>query len=278
MSGKDAFPRGHFYSPVVNPIELELRAKDIWDYKSDLLGVDFRHEAQAAFLSSLTPYVANFNFPSQPATPSSAQFYTDNDFFSGIDARVYHALLQLMRPQRVIEVGAGFSTLLLAEVNSKHLALTCETIAIDPFQTTITQQISGLSKLERIPVQDVSLGHFKRLCPGDILFIDSSHVSKTGSDVNFLLFEVLPRLAQGVYIHFHDIFLPHEYPKQWVLEQGRSWNEQYLLRALLMYSSAFQIEFSSSYALTHFREVLKNLFPGERMSGGSLWLKKTVEP
>ena len=112
-----------------------------------------------------------------------------------------------------------------------------------------------------------------------MLFLDSSHVAKTGSDVNHLCFEVLPRLRQGVRVHFHDIFLPADYPKQWVLDENRSWNEQYVVRALLMFNSAFRALFGSSYAFAvhsvALREALRDP-GGAYYGGGSLWIEKSA--
>jgi hypothetical protein len=118
---------------------------------------------------------------------------------------------------------------------------------------------------------------FDTLQAGDILFIDSSHVAKTGSDVNRLFFDVLPRLAPGVRIHIHDIFLPHEYPQEWVLQDNRSWNEQYLVRALLMYSVGFRVVFGCSYAYYRFPEDVARalaLPSGRGFAGGSLWIER----
>ena len=118
----------------------------------------------------------------------------------------------------------------------------------------------------------MDLSVFDALSANDILFVDSTHVSKTGSDVNHLFFEILPRLASGVLVHLHDIFFPFEYPQDWVLG-GRSWNEIYMLRAFLQYNNAFRIVFMNTF-LEHFHEsrfadrmplCLKN-------RGGSIWL------
>jgi hypothetical protein len=126
-------------------------------------------------------------------------------------------------------------------------------------------------------VQDVDPQLFDELDSGDVLFIDSSHVAKTGSDVNHLCFEVLPRLRCGVRIHFHDIFLPADYPKPWVLDENRSWNEQYVVRALLMFSSVFRVLFGSSYAFAAHAEALREALGepgGAYYGGGSLWIEK----
>ncbi|MEO8801981.1 MAG: hypothetical protein ABI304_11880, partial [Rudaea sp.] len=118
---------------------------------------------------------------------------------------------------------------------------------------------------------------FTALESGDVLFIDSSHVAKTGSDVNYLYFEVLPRLAPGVRVHIHDIFLPHDYPREWVLDENRSWNEQYLLRALLMHSKGFRVIFGCSYAFWRFPELVRTALAhpnGHAFAGGSFWIER----
>ena len=103
------------------------------------------------------------------------------------------------------------------------------------------RRVEGIDKLVQTKIQHADKSLFSALEPNDILFIDTSHVAKAGSDVNYLLFEILPILKPGVLVHIHDIFLPDEYPKKWVIEDGRNWNEQYLVRAFLQYNPAFEI-------------------------------------
>lgn len=178
----------------------------------------------------------------------------------------------------MLEVGSGFSTLLTVDVKHRFLGGNLDITCIEPFPRPFLKSgLNGLTRLIERKVQDVALVEFEQLMPGDILFIDSSHVAKTGSDVNFLYFEVLPRLRPGVRIHVHDIFFPNDYPKDWVIEQNRSWNEQYLLRALLMYSTAFGVVFSSSYAYWRFPDLVRNalaLPDGRVFGGGSIWLER----
>ncbi|MBF0510802.1 MAG: class I SAM-dependent methyltransferase, partial [Candidatus Omnitrophica bacterium] len=121
---------------------------------------------------------------------------------------------------------------------------------------------------------DVDVSFFDELGENDILFVDSSHVSKTGSDVNHILFNILPKLNKGVLIHFHDIFYPFEYPKPWVLE-GRCWNEDYLLRAFLSYNNSFEIVVFNTF-LEHFHEdwFKENMPLCLKNKGGSIWLRK----
>ena len=154
----------------------------------------------------------------------------------------------------------------------------CNFQCIEPYpRDFLVAGVAGISELITQKVQDVPLNMFEKLQKGDILFIASSHVCKTGSDVNFLYFEILPRLKSGVMIHIHDIFLPFEYPVEWVLDENRSWNEQYLLRALLMYSDTFRVFFACNYAYMEFSGLVSkalDLPSGRGLGGGSFWLEK----
>jgi len=111
---------------------------------------------------------------------------------------------------------------------------------------------------------------------GDILFIDSSHVAKVGSDVNYLFFEVIPRLKPGVMVHFHDVFLPDEYPKVWVIDEGRNWNEQYLLRAFLQFNTSWEVMWSAHFMGTRHRAAVQMTFPRYPAlgGGGSFWIRR----
>ena len=122
-------------------------------------------------------------------------------------------------------------------------------------------------------MQSVALENFKKLKANDILFIDSSHVSKTGSDVNYELFEILPNLASGVLIHIHDMFFPFEYPKEWVYE-GRNWNELYMLRAFLNYNQDFDILLFSHYMHEKHEKAFENMPLTYENTGWNLWLQK----
>ena len=125
-------------------------------------------------------------------------------------------------------------------------------------------------------VQEVELELFQTLDAGDILFVDSSHVVKIGSDVAHIIFEILPRLKPGVIVHFHDVFYSFEYPKEWVKE-GRAWNEDYFLRAFLQYNSVFQILYFNSFMGQFYQNELERKMPlCLRNTGGSLWMKKAA--
>lgn len=279
---RTAFPAGHFYSPVVDPAEVARRRDRVWPPDPRVLGIEFDAAGHRHLLAEVFPdLLEDYDYPQEApaATADETQFFSGNPAFGWLDSRVLFALLRHWRPRRLIEVGSGYSTLLIADVNRRFLSGTLDVTSIEPYPPDfLCQPIEGWTRLVEKRVEDVPLAEFERLEAGDVLFIDSSHVAKTGSDVSFLFFEVLPRLASGVRIHVHDIFLPHEYPEDWVLRENRSWNEQYLVRALLMYSTAFRVTFGSAYAAHRFPELVARALPeGRTMSGGSLWFERWDE-
>ncbi len=269
-----AFPDGHFYSPIVDHGDVRRRREAIWAPREPSgVAIDYRPAAQSELLHQLRCYATDFDYPERK---SGDGFFQANGKFEGLDARLWFCLLRHIAPARVIEVGSGFTTLLATDVNRRFLEGNVRLTSIDPYPAPFVRPLAG-SGLELVesPVQDVPMRRFEELNSGDVLFIDSSHVSKTGSDVNFLYLEVLPRLAEGVVIHVHDIFLPDEYPADWVLEEERSWNEQYLVQALLTYTYGLEIVAANHFAATWLPELIAETF-GLHCGGGSLWLRKMV--
>jgi len=278
---KPPFPDGHFYSPTIDPEDLQKRKHEIWQRDPVVRGIDFNEAFHVDFLEEVFPrHIAGYDYPERlEETPQLRQFFTRNSQFSWLDSRVLFVMLRHVRPRRIIEVGSGFSSLLIADVVARYLDGQAEFSCIEPYpRDFLLQRIPGISQVIIERVQGVPIRRFEKLDAGDILFIDSSHVAKTGSDVNYLFFEVLPVLRPGVLIHFHDIFLPYEYLEDWVLGEKRSWNEQYLLRALLMYSTAFKFLFGSSFAFHRFPERVKKalaLPSANAFGGGSVWIERT---
>lgn len=276
------YPNGHFYSPVIDPDEAAAAAERIWPARPDVQGIDFGLEGQRELLRDVFPrYIAGYDYPQTLPDGSDPQrFYDRNPAFGWLDSRALLVLLRHWSPRRVVEVGSGFSTLLMADVNRRFLARRAEIRCIEPYPPAfLAKPLDGVAEIIPARVQDVPLDIFAALGAGDVLFIDSSHVSKTGSDVNHLMFEVLPRLAAGVHIHFHDIFLPFDYPRDWVLKLGLYWNEQYVLRALLTLTRGFRVTFGSTYASVACGDELcaaLSLPPGSQYGGGSFWIEKIV--
>ncbi len=277
---KACYDDGHFYSPVVDTKDIVERELAIWPTAPQVLGIDFNDASHERVLDEWFPqYFCDYDYPEQlQETAQLNSFYTCNSQFSWLDCRTLFVLLRALRPRRMIEVGSGFSSLLTADVNRRFLDGALDFTCIEPYPRDFLRKgIDGITRLLEQRVERVPLQLFEELAAGDILFIDSSHVAKTGSDVNYLVFEVLPRLQPGVIVHIHDIFLPHEYPREWVIADNRSWNEQYVVRALLMYSSAFSVLFGCSYAFHRFPEkVIAALAhpKGHGFGGGSLWLAR----
>lgn len=276
------FPPGHFYSPIVDTEALAKERARIWPADPQVAGIEFDDASHRHVLQDVLPrQLPAYDYPETlPDSDTLSSFYTRNSQFSWLDARALFALLREWRPRRIVEVGSGYSSLLMADVNRRFLGGDCEISCIEPYPRPFLQAgVPGIARLLVQRVQDVPLREFSRLEAGDVLFIDSSHVAKTGSDVNHLYFEVLPRLAAGVRIHVHDIFLPHDYPQDWAVTDNRSWNEQYLLRALLMYSKAFRVVFGCSYAFHRFPEEVRAalaLPSAAAFGGGSFWMEKTA--
>jgi hypothetical protein len=153
----------------------------------------------------------------------------------------------------------------------------CVITAIEPFPgERLRRGVDGV-ELRRTELQDVPLELFTSLQAGDILFIDSTHVLRIGSDVQYEFLEILPRLAKGVVVHVHDVFLPAEYPREWVLKERRFWTEQYLLQAFLAFNDTFRVLFAGHFMhLRHSREfaaAVPNYDPA-RHGPGSFWMRR----
>jgi len=273
-------PPGHFYSPIADPDALAAERHRLWPQKPIIAGVDWNDDGHRQILGEVFPrYIKLYDYAELlPDGSDLVDFYTRNGQFSWLDSRALFVLLHAWRPRRVIEVGSGYSSLLIADVNRRWFDSGIHVTCIEPYpRRFLRNRIEGLSRLIEDKVQHVPIEEFAALEAGDILFVDSSHVAKTGSDVNRIVFDALPALAPGVHIHIHDIFLPHDYPQSWALDQNRSWNEQYLVQALLMYTTRFRVEFGCAYAHHTFPELVVKALAhpkGHGYGGGSLWLTK----
>lgn len=274
-------PAGHFYSPIVDTQDLQARQAQIWPANpSDPAGIDFNQESHIQLLTEVFPkYLPEYQYAEiLEESAELTEFFTRNSQFSWLDSRSLFVLLRHWQPKRIIEVGSGFSTLLMADVNQRYFSGAIEITAIEPYpRAFLTSGRLGLKEVVVEKVQDVPLSWFDQLQAGDLLFIDSSHVSKTGSDVNRLFLDVLPRLNRGVRVHVHDVFFPGDYLQEWVLGEARSWNEQYLLQCFLAFNSAFKVLFGSNYAFTRHFELVRAALAhpkGAAFGGGSLYMER----
>ena len=256
----------HFHQPIPDTQEL---AETLWKQPSNLVGIDMNDAIQ---LNLLRNHLTNFrdeynNLRVEPPPGQKRPFH-------GVDALVAYCMVRHFQPRLIIEVGSGFSSLVLgqAAAKNKNSSLIC----IDPFpRDFLRDELPGLQSLITKKVQDMDLEFFSQLQSGDILFIDSSHTVKIGGDVNYLFLEVLPRLQPGVIVHVHDIFLPFEYRRDWVLDEFRFWNEQYLLQAFLTFNSEFEVLLANSYLNHYHQEDLKAAFRNlSSWASGSFWMRR----
>lgn len=271
------FPPGHFYSPVPDLGNILSQQTYISEQSTkELLGIDFREQKQLGMLSCFAAYYDDLPFPEEQT--ESNRFYYKNAFFSYSDAIVLYSILRHFQPNRVIEVGSGFSSAIMLDTNDLFLNKKTHFVFIEPYPerlyTLLTNEDRQRYSVIEQPVQNVDLKLFEALGANDILFIDSSHVAKVGSDVLHIIFEILPRLNKGVIIHFHDIFHCFEYPREW-FEEGRAWNESYFLRAFLQYNLTFKILYFNSFMGKYYSDLLRQKMPlCFQNTGGSLWLEK----
>ena len=271
------FPAGHFYSPIADTAEVRRRQARFFDRTRDPVGIDLNGAGQISMLHRLARHYGRLPFA--PEKRDGIRYRYENPAFSYGDAIVLACLLLELRPKRVIEVGSGFSSCVTLDVNELFLDNTLDVTFVEPYPDLLLSLMkagdAGRCSVIHSPVQDIDLSIVDALEDGDILFIDSTHVSKCGSDVNFELFEILPRLRKGVYIHFHDVFFPFEYPEEWVLGENRSWNELYILRAFLTNNPAYDIVYFNHYMYLRHRELVEQALPlAARNCGGGLWLRK----
>jgi hypothetical protein len=273
------WPLDHYYSPIPDSRELarEPSRSRVWPEATPATpGIDWREQEQVALLEELGRQ-SKIEFAEDP-TGDPRDYYASNGMFSLLDAWLLQGVLRHFRPRRMIEVGCGFSSLVTARVNREYLDGSLDFSCIEPYPPPFLDAgVEGVSRVMATRVEELSVDPFLELGDGDVLFIDTSHTVKTGGDVVFLYQEVLPRLATGVIVHIHDIFLPRDYPPPWVLS-GRAWNEQYIVAAFLAFNSAFRILLAAAWLGLNRRDALATALPDDprvqESAGGSLWIQR----
>ena len=269
-------PPGHFYSPMPDFENVTKNAERIFRVPKMIPAVDLNEEEQIRFISVFGKYYAEMPFADEKT--DDKRYFFNNPNYSYSDAICLYSMIRHARPERIIEIGSGYSSCAILDTNELFFDNAIDCAFIEPYPELLLSLIKETDQ-ERVEIistdlQEVELERFTALRDNDILFIDSTHVCKIGSDVNYILFEILPALNSGVYIHFHDIFYPFEYPGEWIYE-GRAWTEDYLLRAFLQYNNSFKIIFFNTF-LEHFypEKFVAEMPLCLKNPGGSLWLKK----
>ena len=213
----------------------------------------------------------------------SRAFDFANEYFAGLDAAMYYAIIRDVKPARVVEIGSGMSTRIAALAIARNRAEghAGEIACIEPFpQPRLTENMPAVTLIQR-PVEQLDLETFDTLQSNDILFIDSSHAAKFGGDVCREFLEILPRLNRGVWVHVHDIFFPHDYPADWLIDRRLAFNEQYLLEAFLAFNHSFAVRASHYWlALEHGEDAAslapESVWPGRPLGCGSFWMQRVA--
>ncbi len=285
----------HYYWPVPDLRALESRK---WPTEEEPAGLDLAFNRQLDFLQTVVPQYQP-EWESDSSQFFSGKYHHGNGFFESVDAEIAYCMVRRHKPRRIIEVGGGYSSRVMAaalDLNFKSDGVHGELITIDPCPERVPEKALG-DRVRLIPetVQNVDRDVFLTLRSGDFLFLDSSHVVGIGSDVVREYLEIVPRLAAGVLIHAHDIFIPADYPRDAVLHNLAFWSEQYLLQALLMSNPQFEVLWGSSYMQSRATTALESAFPrwqhsyrsmapgkrrflptrdGDRVWPSSFWLRK----
>ena len=250
----------HYYEPLPDfrSITLEQITR-----RRGFPGIDFRWGDQLALLNELTAHRDEL---------STLEFNFDNGFFNGFDAAVYYSLVRHLKPERIVEIGGGYST----QLANKALAangvgkLTC----IEPYPERLNGAAQNFEVIQK-RVEEIGVNLFSCLEANDILFIDSSHTVKFGSDVCYEFLEILPRLAPGVWVHVHDIFFPHDYPAEWLIERRLALNEQYLLEAFLSFNNQFRVTLANYWLCLDHSDETTRVWPSNS-GASSLWMKRVA--
>jgi len=272
----------HYYSPV--PDIGDLRARRVWDRRSPMAGIDMREAHQLALLAELGgEFGAECRWPHEPSGVES-EFYTDNSSFSYGCAAATHALIRKLKPRRIIEAGSGFSSRVIAaalRMNEKDSGNRAEYTVVDPFPGKPLERLAGVGSILRQRVELLEADVFRALGENDILFVDSGHTVRAGGDVNSLVLDVLPVLAPGVVVHFHDIPLPYEYAEVYFTNPRfrMFWTEAYLLQAFLCHNTSYEILLAMNFLMRDHAAAFQSAWPHHdprihRFPSHSFWIRR----
>ncbi len=271
------FPAGHYYSTIISVDDVKKRQNEIWFNENidGINGINLNLKEQINLVKLFEQYYSEIPFTE--SKNNKTRYYFENGYYSYSDAIFLYSMIRYFKPQQIIEIGSGFSSSVMLDTNEYFFNNSINLTFIEPYtdrlKSLLNNNDENTTTIIEKDVQKIYIETFEKLNRGDFLFIDSTHVVKTGSDVNYIIFEILPKLKSGVFIHFHDIFYPFEYPKDWVF-MGRNWNEDYFLKAFLMYNNEFEIKLFSHYLHRHHKDVFNKMPLCYRDTGGHLWLMK----
>jgi hypothetical protein len=263
-----------FYSPIP---DLKKIPDSTWARESELAGIHFDLGQQLGYLEGLRDYLAEFR-PAEHTSGDSDAYFLENGSYGRVDADVLYATVRAAKPSRIVELGSGYTTLVVAQacLENEREGAAVEYVAFDPYPGVARRDLPGLTELARVPAEELSAERLGALGENDLLIVDTTHTVKMGGDVNHVVLDILPSLGRGVFVHFHDIFLPWEYPRKWAEDYGLYWSEQYLLQAFLSLNEQFEI-LCALYALARRRpDNLRELIPSWRDGAvpGAFWIRR----
>ena len=277
-AAQGCYALGHYYSPIPSAADVEMRAPAFYEKRKHkaIPGVDLNEAAQLALLAEFKRLHDEQCWVG-PAR-GAVRYRRDNQSYGIADAILLYCMIRHLRPKRIIEVGCGNSSCIILDTNERFLDNSISCTFVDPYPDRLFSLIRAEDRAchEIVPrkLQDIEIARFSELSCGDMLVIDSSHVSKLGSDVNHLFFEILPRLKPGVIIHIHDIFYPFDYPKSW-LDRGMYFNEAYVLKAFLQFNPAFEILFWNQFLhCFHLDRLRADMSLCAEDPGAAIWLRR----
>jgi len=267
-----------FYQPIPDTRALP---SDLWTTRSDLVGLDLNEPAQLDLIAEFSARFREEYERMDARSEDSRGFHFSQRSFGPVDAEMLFCMVRSFKPRRVVEIGSGMSTLIIANALGSNAVEgpSSEYLVIDPYPSSSVQAgVRGVSRLLPQEVQSVPLERFTELEAGDILFVDSSHVVRIGGDVLYEYLEILPRLAPGVVVHAHDIFLPGQYPREWVLDRRRFWAEQYLLQSFLAFNNDFEVLWAAGLMDLRHPDVLGAAFRNYHANArpGSFWFRRRL--
>ena len=264
----------HYYEPLFDTEPL----RAVLAVERDLPGVDLNVEEQLGLLAAFSYNPELLAIPLDSDSPQT--FHYHNTRYGPGDAELLYCMIRHFKPRRIIEIGSGFSTLLARIALSRNEkdaeGHPCKHVCIEPYEEPWLEQCGAT--VIRQTVETVDAAMFRELGENDILFIDSSHMIRPGGDVLCEYLQILPLLKPGVLVHIHDIFTPRDYPKGWVCDEVRFWNEQYLMEAFLCHNPSFKIVGALNYLKHNHAQALTAKLPvlGAEMwrEPGSFWIRR----
>lgn len=263
----------HYYQPTYTNSDLPADVTG----ERNLPGIDLREAEQLALIDSFA--VQDELSSLTEHDDSELAFRYDNGQYGYGDAEALYAMVRKFKPKRIFEIGSGHSTRIAQKAITRNRAedptYDATHICVEPYERHWLERLGP--QIIRAKVETLPLSTFDLLGPGDILFIDSSHVIRPFGDVLFEFHQIIPSLKKGVVVHVHDIFTPRDYHEHWLRDQRRLWNEQYLLEAMLAHSPRYRVVLAMNWLVNNHRAKIEAAFPTlkgvQPLRPGSFWFE-----